>query len=184
MRDVENLRNDDRAAYEEGVEILLNEAKEDEQAKIKHGTARWTRLPSREAAEKLYKQVGEIDGYFKSAKIADGQVKDKLKDCEGALRVLEGTDRDLEAYVPSSRRASIPPRLEAEVGNLRAVLADVNRLESRRRRRVEAVLDKSRDDDISKSKTITYTNSSLKHRRFRDSGRNCSNRARIPHAED
>ena len=156
MRDVETLKNDDRATYEEGVEILQNEAREDEQAKTKHGTARWTRLPSIQAAEKLYKQVGDIDGYFKSASIADGQVKDKLKDCEGALKVLEGTDRDLEAYVPSSRRAAIPPRLEAEVGKLRAVLADVNRLESRRRRRVEAVLDKSKADDISKSRNITY----------------------------
>ena len=136
------------------MEILQNEAKEDEQAKIKHGTARWTRLPSNQAAEKLYKQVDDIDGYFKSASVADQQVKDKLKDCEGALRVLEGTDRDLEAYVPSSRRVAIPPRLEGEVSRLRAALADANRLESRRRRRIEAVLDKSKADDISEFSTI------------------------------
>ena len=155
MRDVETLKTDDRTTYEEGVEILKTEAKEDEQAKIKHGTARWTRLPSQEAAQNLYAQVGEIDGYLKSASSSDGLVKSKLKDCESALKILEGTDRDLEAYVPSSRRAAIPPKLEAEVGKLRAVLADVNRLESRRRRRLEAVMEKSKADDISKPKTPT-----------------------------
>ena len=185
MRDVETLRNDDRTTYEEGVEILKHEAKEDEQAKIKHGTARWTRLPSKQAAENLYTQVGEIDGYLKSASGSDELVKSKLKDCESALKILEGTDHDLEAYIPSSRRATIPPKLEAEAGKLRAVLADVNRLESRRRRRVEAVLNKGKADDISKSKHIFFTfEQRLTNHRLRNLGRDCPHRARISHAED
>ena len=154
MRDVETLKANDVAAYGEGVEFLRMEASEDDQAKLKHGTDRWKRLPSQQAAERLYTQMGEIAGYLKSSASSDELIKKKLKDCEGVLKVLEGTDRDLEEYVPSSRRAVMPPKVEREATRLRAVLNEVTRLESRRRRKIEILKDKAKVDDISMHNTV------------------------------
>lgn len=149
MREVETLKENDTSTFKEGVSLLEMEASEDEQAKAKHGTDRWTRPTSQKAAEKLYTQVSEIEGYLNSANSSDELVKRKLKDCEDVLRIFEGTDRDLEEYVPSSRRAIMPPKIEKEAGKLRTILNEVNRLESRRRRKAENLRDKAKADDIS-----------------------------------
>lgn len=160
IHEIETLKANDIAVYQEGVELLRSEASEDESARLKHGTERWTRPPSQQAAEKLYQQAKEYEGYLKSAQSSDELVKSKLKDCESTLKVLEGTDHDLESYVPSSRRAAMPAKLEEEVGKLRNVLGQVNRLESWRRRKIESLRDKAKADDISKQ-SIGFQRSKL-----------------------
>lgn len=149
MHETSKLKANDRAVYEEGVELLKSEAAEDERAKMKHGTDRWKRPSSQQAAEKLYAQVTEIDGYLKSAASSDELVKGKLKDCEKALNVLSGSNRDLEEYVPSSRKAAMPPNVERAAYNLRNTLNEVNQLESRRKKQIERIRDKAKQDDIS-----------------------------------
>ncbi|KAL6714887.1 pH-response regulator protein palA/rim20 [Lecanora helva] len=148
MHETSKLKSNDEATYQEGFELLKSEAAEDERAKLKHGTDRWNRQPSRQAAEKLYTQVTEIDGYLKSASSSDDLVKGKLKDCEKALNVLSGSNRDIEDYVPSSRRAAIPPDIERAAYNLRNSLDEVSQLERRRKRQIEKIRDKGKADDI------------------------------------
>ncbi|KAL8698157.1 MAG: hypothetical protein Q9201_006729 [Fulgogasparrea decipioides] len=148
MHEITKLKANDAAMYQEGVDLLKTEAAEDERARSKHGTDRWTRPPSRQAAEKLYVQVDEIDGYLKSAASSDELVKNKLKECESAIHVLEGTDRDLEAYVPSSRRTALTPNVERAADNLRSALSDVSKLEHRRKRKVQELREKVKYDDI------------------------------------
>lgn len=150
IHEVETIKENDITAYKEGVSFLEAEASEDDQARKKYGTDRWSRPNGQQAAEKLYTEAGEIDGYLKSANNSDQLVKKKLKDCEDAMRILEGTNRDLEDYVPSSRRTTMPPNVEKEASRLRAILDDVSRLESRRRRKAEALREKAKADDISK----------------------------------
>jgi programmed cell death 6-interacting protein len=151
LREIETLKANDLATYEEGVGFLAAEASENDQAKSRYGTDRWTRAPSRQAAERLYIQASEIDSYFKSANSSDGLVKGKLKDCESVLTVLEGPDRGLEEYVPSSRRAVMPPKVEQEASKLRTILNEISRLENRRRRKAESLREKAKADDISES---------------------------------
>ncbi|KAI9872294.1 MAG: pH-response regulator protein palA/rim20 [Pleopsidium flavum] len=151
MDDIAKLKANDKSTYAEGIELLKSEAAEDERARKRYGTDRWTRPTSQEAAEKLYVQVGEIDGYLNSANSSDELVRGKLKDCEGVLRVLAGSDRDLEESVPSSRRATLTPRVEKETGRLRASLNEVNGLESRRRRKIQTLREKAASDDINPS---------------------------------
>lgn len=153
MHETEKLKASDVAMYHDGVEILRTEAAEDDQAKLKYGTDRWTRQPSQQAAEKLYAQIEEIGGYLRSASSSDELVKGKLKDCESILQILSGTDRDLEDCVPSSRRVTMPLKIEKEATRLRTVLNEVNRLESRRRRKAEALREKAKADDISQKNT-------------------------------
>ena len=150
MREVETLKDNDAATYNEGVSLLEIEVKEDEQARSKYGTDRWTRPISVKAAEKLYKKCKEVEGYLKSAASSDELVKGKLKDCESVIKVLEGSNRDLEEYVPSSRRAVMPPKIEKEASRLRTILNEISRLESRRRRKAESLREKAKTDDISK----------------------------------
>lgn len=146
---METLKANNAVTYQEGVEFLRSEASEDDRARMKHGTERWTRPPSQQAAEKLYNQVGEIDGYLKSANSSDELVKNKMKDCENFVKILEGTDRDIEGCVPSSRRAVMPAQLDGPASKLRAVLSQISRLENDRRRKIERVREKAKTDDIS-----------------------------------
>ena len=151
MHDVETLKANDIATYQEGVELLRLEASEDEKAKMKHGTERWTRPSSHEAGAKLYQQKALIgEQYLKPANDNDDSVRAKFKECEPILRILDGTDRDLEEYVPSSRTAVMPPKVEREVSNLRNVLNEVHRMEGRRRRKAETLREKAKSDDISR----------------------------------
>lgn len=148
MHEIRKLKANDEAMYQEGVNLLKTEAAEDEKARTKHGTARWTRQPSSQAAERLYAQVNEIDGYLKSAASSDDLVKNKFKECESAIRTLSGSNRDLEASVPSSRRATLTPAVERAADNLRLALSEVNNVERKRKKIMIEMHEKVKDDDI------------------------------------
>lgn len=149
--DTAKLKASDDGQFAEGRELLQAEAAENERLLMKYGTDRWTRLDSRTAAAKLYAQVDEIDGYLKSAANSDSLVLTKFRECEDMLRILSSSDRDIGNFVPSSRRVAIPPKLEGEVSRLRSSLNDISRLESRRRRKIEALREKAKKDDINSS---------------------------------
>lgn len=149
--DTAKLKASDDAIFAEGRELLQAEASENERLMMKYGTDRWSRIDSKSAAPKLYNQVGEIDGYLKSAANSDQLVTSKFRECEDMLRILSSSDRDIGNFVPSSRRVAVPPQLEGEVSKLRNSLNEVSRLESRRRRKIEALREKAKKDDISSS---------------------------------
>lgn len=151
MHETSRLKANDEAMYKEGNEFLQSEAAEDDRARLKYGTERWTRPPSLQAAEALYKQSTEISGYLKSASSSDELVHTKLKEHEGVIQVLFGTNLDLEEYVPSSRRAQMPPNVQKAAGSLRNVLSNVTHMENRRKRTVEELRKRGKQDDISKS---------------------------------
>ncbi|KAJ5907914.1 hypothetical protein N7495_000596 [Penicillium taxi] len=148
VEDTAQVKRNDRAVYEEGVELLAAEKDEDIAARRKYGTDRWSRDTSENAARKIYTNLNEINGYFTSAQSSDDLVERKLRDSEAVFRVLTGSNRDLESFVPSSRRAIILPEVERESGKLRSCLSEVSRMENRRRRRIQAFKDKARADDI------------------------------------
>lgn len=150
VEDTAKVKSNDRSVYNEGVELLAAEKAEDDAARRKYGTDRWSRETSEAAAPKIYNTSKEINGYFTSAQSSDDLVERKLRDSESVFLVLTGSNRDLESYVPSSRRAAIPPELERESIKLRSCLSEVSRMENRRRRRIQAWKDKARADDIRK----------------------------------
>lgn len=147
--DTDKLKNADRATYQEGVDLLRSEAAEDEQTRRKFGTDRWNRVPSHEAVPKLYSQVTDIEGYLRQAGNSDKLVQKKMRENESLIRLLAGTDRDLEDYVPSSRRATMTAKVEREVSNLRTALNDISRFENRRKRKIENLRAKAKADDVS-----------------------------------
>lgn len=93
MREVDTIKENDLTTYNEGVSLLEDEAAEDSQARARHGRERWTRPSGDITAQKLYKQVMEIDGYLKSANASDELARRKLQEAENVIRGLEGTDR-------------------------------------------------------------------------------------------
>ena len=148
IADTEKLKASNRALYQEGIDLLRTEAGEDESARRKFGTDRWNRQPGKEALPKLYSQVNDIDGYLKQADSSDRLVQTRLRENETLIRLLSGTARDLEDYVPSSRRATMTAKVEREANALRATLNEVTRLESRRRKNVETLRMKAKEDDV------------------------------------
>ena len=148
IADTEKLKASNRVVYQEGIDLLRTEAGEDEAARRKYGTERWSRPAGKDALPKLYSQVNDIEGYLKQAESSDRMVQSRLRENQTLIRLLGGTDRDLEDYVPSSRRATITAKVEREVNALRASLNEVNRLESRRRKKVEALRTKAKEDDV------------------------------------
>jgi len=148
ISDTEKVKSSDQQTYREGVDLLRAEAAEDEAARKKFGTQTWTRLPSNQAMPKLYAQVTEIEGYLKQAGNSDKLVQRKLKETESLIRLLGGTDRDLEDFVPSSRRATMTAKVERDANNLRSILNDLSRMEIRRKRKIEALRAKAKSDDV------------------------------------
>lgn len=149
--DTAKLKSSDDSTFAEGRELLDTEASENKRLLAKYGSDRWSRPSSKEAAEKLYNQVNEIDGYLKSAANSDELVINKFRDCQDMLRVLSSSDRDIGNFVPSSRRIALTPKVEGEVSKLRNSLNEMSRLESRRRRKIEAIREKAKKDDINSS---------------------------------
>lgn len=150
LREIATLRENDASIYQEGVDYLLSEADEDNAARLKYGTDRWSRLPSQKAAEKLYAQAAEIDGYLKSAKKSDDLVENRIRESERIFQILAGSPRDLEEYVPSSRKLAVTSQVEIAATNLRDALNKVNDLGIRRKRAIGTLRDKAKADDISK----------------------------------
>lgn len=148
LEDTAKLKTNDKAIYTEGVELLMAERDEDDRARTKYGTDRWTREPSEFAAKKLYTQIDDIDGYLESAQKSDELVQGKLKHSENVLQVLAGTNSDLEQYVPSSQKVAITPQVARELSRLRGFLNEVSRMENRRKRKIEILKDKAKADNI------------------------------------
>lgn len=150
--DIEQLRNSDRAVFEEGKALLTAEEDEDNRMRRKHGTARWTRPESRtdNGGAKLWKQAAEIEGYFASSTSSDGIVRERFNEVYDLLALLAGPDRGLLDYVPNSRRVETSEAIKSALGKLRSAYNDVLRLDSRRRKRAEALKEKAKADDIKK----------------------------------
>ncbi|KAI0484089.1 BRO1-like domain-containing protein [Xylariaceae sp. FL0804] len=149
--DIDKLRATNMAVFAEGKELLQAEESEDIRMRRKYGTDRWSRPESRiepNQGAKLWNQATEAEGWFANSASSDGVVRDKFRDVEPTLAILAGPDRGMMDFVPSSRRIEIPDALKPAIGRLRSVFNDVTRLESRRKRKAEAVREKARSDDI------------------------------------
>lgn len=148
VEDTTKIKTNDLSIYQEGVSLLDAEKAEDERCRTKYGTERWNRPSSEQGLSKYFKQSQDLGGFLNSAGSSDNLVQTKIRENEHILRLLTGSDRDLERYVPSSRGLTISQSLEQASGRLRGVLNDVSRLESKRRRKVDAVKAKAKSDDI------------------------------------
>ncbi|KAI1817645.1 pH-response regulator protein palA/RIM20 [Poronia punctata] len=149
--DIDKLRATDMAVFEEGRQLLQAEEEEDNQRRRRFGTERWNRPESRNEpgqGAKLWTQVAEAEGWFANSESSDRVVREKFYGVEGILAILAGPDRGIMDFVPSSRRTEIPEALKPAIGKLRSVCNDVVRLESRRRRKADALREKARGDDI------------------------------------
>lgn len=148
LEDIAKLKATDRDTFQEGVKLLQAEAADDDAAQRKYGTDRWVRTISTEAAATLYGSIQEMEGYFKSAQSSDETVRDKIGKNEKLIYLLNGTDQDLEDFIPSSRRVQLTPKVEREVSRVRDALNHVNRLEARRKRKIETLRMKGESDDV------------------------------------
>ncbi|SPO03635.1 probable pH-response regulator palA protein [Cephalotrichum gorgonifer] len=148
--DIDKIRAADKAIYDEGLEILASEEEEDNRLRTKYGTDRWTRPTSAEDPQgaQLREQAREIEGYFATSLSSDGVVREKFASVRDTLALLAGPERKLMSAVPSSMQATIPENLKAVIGRLRGAYNDVLRLESRRRKKVDALREKARADDV------------------------------------
>ncbi|KAK2601857.1 pH-response regulator protein palA/rim20 [Conoideocrella luteorostrata] len=148
--DIDKLRAADVTIFEEGTSALAAENEEDQKLQRKYGTDRWSRPESKSDAQgaKLWGHAAEIEGYFASSDSSDSVVREKFAANEELLHILCGSDRGLLDFVPSSSQRDTNAELKQSVGKLRSAYNDVLRLESRRRKRVDALRDNARRDDI------------------------------------
>lgn len=149
MEDTAKVKANDKGVFQEGVELLKAEKVEDDLARSRYGTERWRRPLSDVAAKELFSKMTEIEGYLRSAENSDRIVQDKLRKVDKILQILTSSNKVIESYVPSSRQATVTPQVERESSRLRNCLQEASRLESRRKRKVEALQDKAKSDDIS-----------------------------------
>ncbi|KAM5507351.1 pH-response regulator protein palA/rim20 [Microsporum canis] len=155
LDDTSKLKATDKSTFTEAVELLNAEKEEDQRARLKYGTDRWTRETSEKAAPNLYAQTAEIEGYLSSANTSDNFIQRKLNEHGRVLQVLAGTNRDLEAFVPSSRRPVLSSQVGREISRLRTALNEVSRLENRRKHLIEELRETSQADNISKEPRLS-----------------------------
>lgn len=148
--DIDKLRATDRAIFDEGKSLLAAEEEEDQRLRMKYGTQRWMRPSSKEDPQgaKLWKQATDVEGYFASSTSSDALVRDKYLAVENTLAILAGSDRSLMDAIPQSRKTEVTETVKPVLGRLRSAYNDIQRLESRRRRRAEALREKAKADDI------------------------------------
>ncbi|KAK0712548.1 BRO1-like domain-containing protein [Lasiosphaeria miniovina] len=151
--DIEKLCASDRAVFEEAKALLAAEEEEDMNLRLEFGKQRWTRPesradPSHDGGAKLWNQVAETEGYFASSTSSDAVVREKYASVQDTLALLAGPDRNMLDFIPNSRRVEIPESLKPTIGRLRGAYNEVLRMESRRRKRVEGLMARSRADDI------------------------------------
>ena len=148
MEDTTKLKTNDLAIYQDGLALLESERTEDDRARQKFGTERWTRPPSSTALAKLVQQSTDLQNYLNSAGSSDSLVQTKIRETEHIIRILTGTNRDIEHYVPSSKNVQLSPAIENAAANLRSALNDLSRTEMRRKRKMDALRTKAKNDDI------------------------------------
>lgn len=148
--DIDKLRSGDRAMFDEGKSLLSAEEEEDQRLRMKYGTQRWVRPASKEDPQgaKLWKQAVDVEGYFASSIPADAVVRETYLAVESTLAILAGSDRSLMDAIPQSRETETSEAVKPALGRLRSAFNDIQRLESRRRRRAEALREKAKADDI------------------------------------
>lgn len=148
--DIEKLRSNDWAIFEEGKAALAAEEEEDEQLRRKYGTSRWLRPESQAepSGAKFWAAINEIGGYFQNSSSSDEAVREKFMTNKELLEILSGSNQSLMNYVPASTPVETSDDLKASVGRLRSVYNDILRLESRRRKKVETLREAARHDDI------------------------------------
>ncbi|KAI5809570.1 putative pala protein [Peziza echinospora] len=148
LSDIEKLKSNDHVMYRETKNLLESEAALDASMREKHGTVRWTRPASHVAGAKMHKTAEDYSNFLESADTSDKLVRDNVTDCEKMLKILGGDLADLQNFVPDSKRSKMTPRVEREVTKLRACLNEIGRMESSRRRKIEALREKAKNDDI------------------------------------
>jgi programmed cell death 6-interacting protein len=144
-----------KRVFQEGVEILQAESAEDEAARKRYGTERWTRQDSEKAASQLYEKVKQIEGYLAHAQSSDSLILNKLSNNERLILILAGSEQDIRQYVPSSGRSAAPAAVVQAASKLRFSLKEVSRLESQRKMKMDTVKEKAKHDDIRKLNTLS-----------------------------
>ncbi|KAL6901125.1 BRO1-like domain-containing protein [Trichoderma evansii] len=148
--DIDKLRSNDWAIYEEGKAALAAEKEEDDQLRKKYGTSRWLRPESQAdpTGSKFWTAITEIGGYFQNSATSDDAVREKFVTNKELLEILSGSNQSLMNYVPTSTPIETSSDLKASVGRVRSVYNDILRMESKRRRKVETLREAVRRDDI------------------------------------
>lgn len=148
--DLEKLRAADVAIFDEGKSALAAENDEDQKLRRKYGTDRWNRPESQGDAQggQLWGHAAGIEEYFTSSASSDEVVREKYTANEELLHILCGPDRGLLDFVPTSSQRDTNPDLKQSVGKLRSAYNDILRLESKRRKKMEALRHNARKDDI------------------------------------
>ena len=148
LDDTSRIKTNDLAIYQEGLSLLEVDRQEDDGARERFGTERWRRPASKVALAKLYQSSTELQNYLNSAASSDSLVQTKIRENEHILRIMTSSNRDIEAYVPSSRNVTLTPAIENAAADLRTTLNELARLEHRRKRKIESLKSKAASDDI------------------------------------
>ena len=148
MRETSRIREEDMSLYQSGCKALQTEAVEDERARTKYGTDRWSREPSTQAAQQHHNRASEIDAWLKSAQGSDELVASKVKEQEHILIILSSTKREIEDYIPSARIVTIPPDIQDAADDVRNILSRLSLMESDRKKFIESLRLKVKRDEI------------------------------------
>lgn len=122
LRDIEAMGNESSRLLEEASESLMIDEKEDTFMRSKYGTDRWTREPSRVAAQDLWNIRDELDQYLNMGRKGDGSIRSSFSCVEERLMTLESGQAMLEQRIPQAVAVKWGADLEKAIADLRQAL--------------------------------------------------------------
>ncbi|GAA6037543.1 hypothetical protein JCM8097_008246 [Rhodosporidiobolus ruineniae] len=139
MKDVRRVAEVNRRMLQETNDLLDQEAKTDAAHRQAHGTNRWTRLPSEQAAAALRERAQQMSGLLASAAESDTLVRRKYAEWEEPLRLLGEGQVALSAAIPAVQPSSSSTQQEQALARqLRSHLEELSELRAARLRLLEA----------------------------------------------
>lgn len=148
-----------KALLEEGKELLDKEAAEDKYMRTKFGTDRWILRPSIEAGSHLHEKYNTLKSYLSTAESSDNLVREKFKQIEPQLSILEKGRREIEPYIPNSGVVNLSAPLKRSLRALRDKLGNIKSIEIEREHYVSSIKVMSMNIDMTEEFKRFYEDS-------------------------
>ncbi|ORY32117.1 BRO1-like domain-domain-containing protein [Naematelia encephala] len=144
--EVERLSRSNARTLSEAMDILDQEATEDENLLARQPHLAQTRQPSHIANQHLIQMAGQYDATIKQASSSDGTVRAKWEEWQPLIEVLAGGEDEISDHVPST--TSSVSSLPASVRPLRASIEQLEDMISNRQRLINEARQIADADDV------------------------------------
>ncbi|KAM9903753.1 hypothetical protein OXX69_007824 [Metschnikowia pulcherrima] len=148
MAEISTLAAHSRALVSECEERLCLEQKEDDLMREREGSDRWTRTPSQISSKDYWAKIEKMRDYLAQGQASDGVLGEIYKSIQFSLEAYCGGPKKLSQIIPQYAHVPLDRAGESVAFELRDLLAETAKLETKRERFAASINLKSRNHSI------------------------------------